>query len=86
MKHLKKGKFSIGTHWIAIRSPGHHTLEVFDSLGLRNNEKLFKKFVKFEGMEINQYPVQESTSLTCAQFVIYYICNRFYNGKYFISI
>ena len=61
-----------GTHWIAISNQGNQNLEVFDSLGIRNYGKLYQKYMKVESIEINQHPVQEPTSSTCAQFVIYY--------------
>ena len=63
----------------AISNQGVNTIEVFDSLGLRKNKNLYKKYFKFDGITINDYPVQKSTSNTCAKFVIYYICHRFYN-------
>ena len=62
-----------GTHWISISNQGSQNFEIFDSLGIRSsNKKLFKKYLKAEGIEINHYPVQESTTSTCASFVIYY--------------
>lgn len=61
-------------------------IEIFDALGLRNNQEKWKKYLRFEGIEINDFPVQLETSNTCASFVIYYICNRFYNGKFVTSI
>ena len=56
-------------------------IEVFDPLGLRSNQELFKKYLPFDSIDINDYNVQELTSNTCAHFCIYFLCMRFFNGK-----
>ena len=44
--------------------------------------------MKFEGIKINDFPVQKQETNSCGNFVIYYICTRFFNGiiKTFIFI
>ena len=44
--------------------------------------------MKFDGIKINDFPLQKQDTNTCGNFVIYYICSRFFNGivMYFILI
>ena len=61
-------------------------IEVFDPLGLRSNQELFKKYLPFDSININDFNVQELNSNTCAHFCIYFLCMRFFNGKIAKSI
>ena len=69
-----------GSHWIVLSNQGVPNIEVFDPLGLRRNKKLFNRFLPFKSIDINNFAVQESSSSSCSEFCIFYICNRFYNG------
>ena len=56
-------------------------IEIFEPLGLRKNTGLYKKYLPFKEIDINDFPLQSPESSSCASFCIYYIVNRFYNGK-----
>ena len=43
----------------ALSNQGEGNIEVFDSLGLRTNQKLYKKHMKFDGIKINDFPIQK---------------------------
>ena len=64
----------------ALSNQGEGNIEVFDSLGLRENKKLYQRHMKFDGITINDFPVQKQDTSSCGNFVIYYICSRFFNG------
>ena len=62
-----------------ISNQGTRTIEIFDPLGLRNNKALFKKYLPYESIDINDFSVQDSSSSSCALFCVYFICMRFFN-------
>ena len=64
-----------------VSNQGDKDYEVFEPLGLRSNKSLLEKYFPFKSVEINDYPVQKTDSTSCGKFCIFYICNRYYNGK-----
>ena len=61
---------------------GLPNIEVFDSLGLRRNRRIFNRYSPYKAIDINDFAVQDGNSNTCALFCIFYIINRFYNGNF----
>jgi len=71
-----------GSHWFVIFRL-NSLIEVFDSLGIGDHEKSFiSNNLNFKGIThiiFNVTPVQQSSSSSCGQFVLYYLFERFYN-------
>ena len=75
-------QFSFSSYYFlqVLSNQGVEKIEIFDSLGLRQNKNLYKKYLPFSSVTINDFAVQDKQSTSCSLFAIYYIINRFYNG------
>lgn len=80
-----------GSHWFALVRKSNERIECFDSLSLNNDKKeLLIKYCNFDKATkiiYNETPVQKITSLTCGQFVLFFLIHRIHNlDESFVSI
>ena len=74
---------SIGQHWYALYRHDKNIIECFDSLGIDDSKKKFlkKSFVNQRVKELlfNTTQVQDLTTTTCGEFVLYFLFKRMHN-------
>lgn len=91
-RRLKNCQFAIintdlstneGIHWYVALRYNSKLLEVFDSLSIDNEKKVFlKNNLKLPGVqeiEFNTTQFQKNDSVSCGKHCIYFIINRLYN-------
>lgn len=74
--------YNPGKHWFCLVRRKKY-FELFDSLGV-TEEKLeyLKEFINFRKritFKYNETPLQSNNSISCGQFVLYFIVQRFHN-------
>ena len=67
---------STGLHWVAFFFPVNGIPEYFDSYGLPPINYYFQKFLQAESIHFSNIHIQASSSMNCALFCMYYICER----------
>ena len=74
---------SIGQHWYAIYRHDRNIIECFDSLGIDEEKKKFLKdnFKSHSVKELlfNTSRVQDLSTSTCGEFVLYFLFQRMHN-------
>ena len=74
---------SIGQHWYAIYRHDRFIIECFDSLGIDEGKKTFlrENFRAHSTKELlfNTSRVQDLSTSTCGEFVLYYLFQRMHN-------
>lgn len=91
-KLIKKDHFVIcntdsstgpGQHWYCVLKSERNVLECFDSLGIDGAKKIFLKqnfnLNGIEEIEFNITPLQPDDSISCGQFVLFFIIQRLHN-------
>ena len=63
---------SIGTHWIALYMNGNNII-YFDSFGIKHISKEINKIMGNKNFIRNIYRIQESDSIMCGYFCIWFI-------------
>jgi hypothetical protein len=70
-----------GKHWLCFFQTEKNAIEVFDSLGIDNNNKhLLSIYCKFKPqLYFNTTPFQDNNSSSCGLFVLYFFIERLFN-------
>lgn len=73
----------LGEHWFCIIKKDLRKYEVFDSLGVSSDKlELYKQYNLFpnnSAITFNETNFQSPNSVTCGQFVLYFLINRVHN-------
>jgi len=73
----------VGSHWYVVYRHNLCTIEIFDSLGVTEQKKIFLtqkfNFAPVTKLKCNITALQSKESLNCGLFCLYFIHNRLYN-------
>ncbi len=80
-----------GSHWFALVRKTSEKIECFDSLSINSNkQELLIKYCNFNKVTkiiYNETAVQDISSISCGQFVLFFLIHRIHNlDQSFVSL